>query len=314
MAKTIDKSAAAALLREMDDVVILMHKNPDGDTLGSGFALCAALRALGKRADARCDSPISPRYAYMTDPVADIDFTPKTYVAVDTASEKLLGAQYEKTHVTLCIDHHGSNTGYADNLWCQPHTASCAELIAQLIDELRVPFDPYIARCLYTGLTSDTGCFRYANTTSDSLRLGARLLDCGIDNVWLNNLLFEVKPRGRFELEQRAMNGMEFTLGGQVSIMTITQEMLKQTGVDPADIEGITAIPRNIEGVRAGVTLRELKNGNFKVSLRTSDIDASAVAARFGGGGHVRAAGFEVSGKPYDIKAAVCAVLEDFLR
>lgn len=310
MAKAIDKTAAADMLLEMDDIVLLMHKNPDGDTLGSGFALCAALRALGKRVNPRCDSPISPRYGYMTVPMPDMEFEPAVYVAVDTADVKLLGETYKNTPVTLCIDHHGSNSGYAEFLWCDPASASCAELIAQLTDTLKVGFDDYIAQCLYTGLTSDTGCFRYANTTADSLRLGARLLDCGIDNVRLNNLLFEVKARGRFELEQRAMAGIEFTLGGQVAIMTITQDLLKATGVDPADIEGVTAIPRNIEGVRVGVTLRELKNGNFKVSLRTSDVDAATLAAKFGGGGHKRAAGFECSGKPYDIKAALAAVLE----
>lgn len=313
MAKRIDKQAAAGLLLGLDDIVIVMHKNPDGDALGSGFALCAALRSLGKRVNAWCDSPISPRYGYMTEPMQDMAFTPQCYVAVDTADRPLLGARFVDIEVELCIDHHGSNTGYANNLWCVPDSASCAELVAQLIDALIVPLDAYIARCLYTGVTSDTGCFRYANTTPDSLRLGARLIETGIDNVALNNLLFEVKSRGRFELEQMAMAGVEITAGGKVAFMTITQEMLHLTGIDAADIEGITAIPRNIEGVEAGVTLRELKNGNIKVSLRTGDIDASAVAAQFGGGGHKRAAGFEVSGTPYDIKVAVVAALEPLL-
>lgn len=310
MSKTIDRQATVSLLKELDDIVIIMHRNPDGDTLGSGFALCAALRVLGKRVNAQCSSPISPRYGYMYEPMADMDFEPRHYVSVDTADRRLMGDRFEDTAVTLCIDHHDSNTGYAENLWCVPQSASTAELIAQVIDELGVPFDRHIAECLYTGVTSDTGCFRYGNTTSDSLRLGARLLDVGIDNVGLNNMLFEVKSRERFELEQMAIAGMEFTAKGKIAIMTITQEMLNMTGVDPADIEGITAIPRNVEGVEAGVTLRELKNENFKVSLRTNEVDASAVAAQFGGGGHKRAAGFECSGTPFDIKVAVVAILE----
>jgi phosphoesterase RecJ-like protein len=314
MSNQIDLKTAAQLLRAHDDIMIFMHKNPDGDTLGSGYALLAALRRLGKRVNARCDSEISKRrYGFMITPVQEIDFEPRYYVAVDTAAPGLLGEKYKGINIDLCIDHHGSNSAYAQNLWCDPDSASCAEMIARLIDELDVAFDRHIAECLYTGLASDTGCFRYSNTTADSLRLGARLLDLGVDNGALNNSLFEVKTRARFDLEQMAIAGMEITCKGRVAIMTVTQDMMRRTGIDPADIEGFTAIPRNIEGVQAGVTLRELKNGNYKVSLRTIDIDASAIAQQFGGGGHKRASGFECSGSQFDIKVAVVAALKRYL-
>lgn len=313
MSNNLDIKEASTLLYRQDNFLIIMHKNPDGDTLGSGYALCAALRKMGKRANAVCDSSISKRYAYITDPVLPMEFEPKFVVAVDTADESLLGERFKGRIVNLCIDHHGSNTGYAVNLFRDPESASCAELISQIIDLLEVETDQYIASCLYTGVTTDTGCFRYSNTTAGSLRMAARMIDVGINYAGLNRELFELKTRGRVELEQLAMSGMEYAHGGKIAVMTISQDMLKFTRVDPADIEGITSMPRNIDGVEAGVTLREMKNGGFKVSLRTVTIDASAICAIFGGGGHKRAAGFECSGIQFDIKVAIVREIEKVL-
>ncbi len=314
MNQTIDLAGAVAYLKACDNAIILMHKSPDGDTLGCGHALLAALRTLGKTAKAVCSSPISPRYAYMTDrwfPAPE--FEPACYISVDTADRPLLGPEYAETPIDLCLDHHGSNSHYAKRVLCDPSNASCAELIIQIIDGLGVPVDKYIAECLYTGLTSDTGCFRYANTTANSLRVGARLIEVGIDSLSLNNLLFEVKSKPRFELEKLAIATIELTMGGRVAFMTITQDMLEETGIDNGDIEGITAIPRNIDGVEIGITLRQLRNGNYKVSLRTATINAAEIAAKFGGGGHPRASGFECSGSPFDIKVMIVAILEKLL-
>lgn len=310
MSNAIDVKAAAHLIRMHDDFLIIMHKNPDGDTLGSGFGLCAALRSLGKRANAQCDSLISKRYSYMTESMPQQDFEPQFVIAVDVADVPLIGNRFAGVHVNLCIDHHGSNAGYAEYLLCDPERAACAELVALVTDRLGCAIDPYMALCFYTGVTTDTGCFRYSNTTSDSLRFAARLIDVGIDVSQLNRTLFEIKTRGRIELEQMAIANMEYGHGGKIAIMTITQDMLRFTRVDPADIEGITSMLRNIEGVEAGVTLREMKNGNYKASLRTVTIDAAKICAVFGGGGHTRAAGFECSGTQFDIKVALIAELE----
>jgi phosphoesterase RecJ-like protein len=310
MSDNLDARAAAELLRGQDNILIIMHKNPDGDTLSCGYALCRALRAMGKKADARCDSPIPRRYSYITEPSAREDFAPGFVVAVDVADANLIGERFRGVEVDLCIDHHASNTGFAGELCLYPESASCAEVIARVIDELGVDIDLYMARCLYTGVATDTGCFRYSNTTSDSLRMAARMIDIGIDCAELNRELFEVKTRERIELEQIAMAGMEYAYGGRIAIMTISQDMLRLTKVDASDTEGLTSMPRNINGVEAGVTLRELKNGNFKISLRTVTLDAAEICAVFGGGGHRRAAGFECSGSQFDIKVALVRTLE----
>ncbi len=310
MSKGINVAQAAAWIREHDNFLILMHKNPDGDTLGSGFALCEALRSLGKRANAQCDSPFPPRYAYMTEPMAPQDFVPDVFLAVDIADEPLIGARFADTPIDLCIDHHGSNSAYAALILCDPNRAATGELVLEVIEALGCRVNKYIAQCIYTAITTDTGCFRYSNTTPDCMRIAAQMMETGIDYASLNRALFEIKTRGRVELEQMAIASMEYAHGGKIAIMTITQDMLYFTRTDAADIEGITSMPRNISGVEAGITIREMKSGNYKISLRTVTLDAAAICAKFGGGGHIRAAGFECSGTLFDIKVALVAELE----
>lgn len=306
---------AAARLREMRDVAILTHRNPDGDTLGSGFALWAALRALGIRAMVVNEEPFPEKYAYMTEPYARAaePFEPQRVVSVDTATVKLMGQRVAALYggrVELALDHHGTNEGFAALTLCEPGMSSCCELVMQVIDALGVAADPYIANCVYTGLATDTGCFKYANTTPGAHRLAARLIELGADYTTLNRLLFETKSRGRLLLEQLAIAGIEFAAGGKIAIVTVTRQMLERSGCTPGDIEGITPIARQIEGVELGVTLRELKNGNFKVSLRSVSLDSAKICALFGGGGHKFAAGFECSGAPDDIKTAIVQAAE----
>ena len=240
----------------------------------------------------------------------NLGFLPAFRVAVDVADGARMGAAYQDQAVELCIDHHGSNSDFAENLLCDPGASSSAELVAGVIDAMGVALDGYMAGCLYTGVSTDTGCFCYANTTPDSLRFAARLMDAGADYVKLNHLLFQTKSRGRLELEGLAVAGMQYALGGRVAFMTITQEMLRRTGVDPADIERIAALPRTVEGVEVGVTLREAKDGGYRASLRTAALDAAAICAAFGGGGHPRAGGFECTGALDDIQSAVLSEIK----
>lgn len=310
MGDKIDFAAAAALLSARDQIQIIMHKNPDGDTMGCGFALCAALRALGKQANAVCDSALPSRYKYMTDPLPTQEFAPAFFVAVDTADRGRLGAAYQDQTINICIDHHGSNSDFAQHLLCDPNAASCAELVGGVIEALGVTLNTHMADCLYTGVSTDTGCFCYANTTPESLRFAARLIEAGADHIGINNLLFQTKSRGRMELECLAIAGMKIASGGRVAFMTITQEMLRHTGVEAADIERIAALPRTIEGVEVGVTVREAKDGSYRISLRTATLDAAAICGVFGGGGHVRAGGFECTGTPEDIQSALLSEIE----
>lgn len=316
MSKKVDAAEAARLLLKADDILILTHKNPDGDTLGSGFALCAALRGLNKRAHVVNADRISARYSYMSDEhdAGELDFEPRFIVAVDTAAVGLMGELSSfADKVDLCIDHHGTNEGYAETLWCDPEAASCGEMVYELLCELGVGITPYIANCLYTGVSTDTGCFRYANTTAKSHRVAAALFESGCDFTELNRLLFETKTRERAKLEQLAMAGIEYALEGRLAFITVTLDMLERSGCSASDVEGITAMARTIEGVEAGVTLREQQNGSWKVSVRTVTLDAASLCENFGGGGHKRAAGFECSGTAFDVKCVVCGAVEAML-
>ncbi len=309
---------ASALLKQQDNILIITHKNPDGDTLGCGYALWGALTRLGRRVKVVNSDDIPHKYSYLYsvhDKTA-VDFKPEFVIAVDIATPDLVGKPYQELcrNADLCIDHHGTNTMYAKKTVVDAESASCCEIMTRVIDELGVKLDDYIASALYTGLITDTGCFRQRNTTVDSHLLAARLMNTGIDWQELNRIHFEQKSKSRLMLEQLAVANMDFTLDNRVAIITITQDMMKLTGAVPGDVEGITPIARSIEGVEVGVTLRQLESGNWKCSLRTHNVDAAAICAQFGGGGHFGAAGFECSGEPDDIKTMLVNAIKEVLK
>lgn len=294
MSKSVTAAQAAALLLHADHIVILTHQYPDGDTLGSGFALCRCLQSIGKTVRVVCADEIPEKYAYMMEGLSAPAFEPAFICAVDVADKKLLGglpAAYTD-NVDLCIDHHGSNTDFARHLLLDADCAATAMLMVDVIDKMGIPLDRLSAECLYTGLATDTGCFRYANTSAKAHRLAADLMDKGIRYDMINRTMFDMKSRARVELERMALDTMRFFFDGRCAIMTITNDMIDKSGAQENDMEGLAPLPRQIEGVWVGVTLRQKADGNFKVSVRTGNhADASAICAVLGGGGHLRAAG-----------------------
>ncbi len=291
---SISLADAAALLQSGDRFCILLHAYPDGDTIGSGYALCRALRALGKQANVRCAHAISPLYGFITDRCPPQAFSPQTYVAVDVASLPLLGQNGEDYagKIALCIDHHGTNTGYARHTLVDPAAAATAELVLSLIDCLGVPIDAFLADCIYTGLSTDTGCFRYTNTTATSHRIAARMMEAGANVARINEAMFDVKSRSRIAIEKSILDTLEYYDDGKIAFITITRQMREQTGVADGDLEGITSLPRSVEGVLVGCTLRENDCGEFKVSVRSREpVNSAQICATLGGGGHPCAAG-----------------------
>lgn len=310
MSKPITAAAAADLLRQADRILILMHQYPDGDTIGCGYALCRALQAMGKQARTACSDAIPQKYGYMTAGVEQPDFEPALIVAVDVADPQLLGSRLQPLaeQVKLCIDHHGSNKQYAEHLLLDADSAAAAMLILQVIEALGVPLDQGIAECLYTGIATDTGCFKYANTDAAAHRAAARMIEAGARIEMINREMFDIKSRARVELERLALDSMEFHCRGRVAFMTITNHMAAVSGAVENDMEGLAPIPRQIEGVWVGVTLRQKADGGFKVSVRTgTHADASAICAKLGGGGHMRAAGCSPQG---DERVVVRKLLE----
>ena len=312
MTEQLNVQQMAQRLLAADNILILCHKNPDGDTIGCGSALYYALKALEKNTAVLCSDAIPSRYAFTNPRLFKGEFEPRTVIAVDVAGLQLFGEnngvpQFAR-HVDLCIDHHAGNNGYADFTLLDAGAAAAAELLYQVIVEMGVTITPHIADCLYTGIATDTGCFRFANTTARSHITAAWLMEAGARASELNARLFESKKPQRVEAERLALNNLEYYFDGRCALIYLTREDILSSGVAPSDLEDLTSLPRAIEGVEVGLTLRQQPGGSYKISVRTTDeVDACAIAKRLGGGGHVRAAGCELMGNLDNAKAAVLA-------
>ena len=310
MTEQLNVQQMAERLCAADNILVLCHKNPDGDTIGCGSALCHALKALGKTAAVLCSDAVPSRYSFTAPVPFRGEFEPKTVVAVDVASVQLFGEnngvpQYPR-HVDLCIDHHTGNSGYADFTLLDGNAAAAAELLYEVISEMGVEITPLIANCLYTGLATDTGCFRFSNTTAETHKAAAALIEAGADVERLNERLFESRSHARVIAERMALESLEFYYDDRCALICLTWDQIQAAGVAGAELEDLTSLPRSIEGVEVGLTLRQQKDGSFKISVRTGhDTNACNIARRLGGGGHPRAAGCEISGNPDNAKHAI---------
>lgn len=282
------------MLAGADNILILYHQHPDGDAWGSAFALFAALKKMGRRVRVGRGNDIIPQlYSYMGDycvAAEDDVSSPAFVVSVDCGNAERLSEGVMA--VDLSIDHHGSNTMYAKSTLLDQASASCCEIVYKVIKKLGVSVDPYIADCLYTGISTDTGCFKFSNTTSSTHRAAAALIDCGANIKGINVAMFDTKTRARISLEGEVTNGMRFFENGKIAVALISLKAFERSGAIETDAEGIASLSRAIEGVEFGITLRE-KPGYYKCSVRTTNTNACAVASHFGGGGHIRASGFE---------------------
>ncbi len=289
----IDINECVKLLRENDEFLVLSHEHPDGDTLGCAFALCEILKILGKKRAFLCSDAVIGDFSYMTDGFVSDEVKTPFVIAVDVADLKLLGSISEeyRDKVDLCIDHHMSNTFYAKNNFVEDRAAAC-EIIYELAVCLGVEINRYIRNCIYTGISTDTGCFRYQNVTASVFRVAAELMDQGIDSIKINKLMFETKTKSSLRLEMIARETLEYHFDGKCALITVTQDMYEKSGSNEHECYPITALPRQIEGVLVGAVIKEKKDGSFGISVRTEDgIDASEICARLGGGGHKGAAG-----------------------
>lgn len=286
----------ATLLLQKDNFEILTHRYPDGDCLGSAYALCMALQSMGKNARV-ISEPMAKNLEFLTEGAKTQDFKCEFVISVDVAGPALLGSYQEEYQdkINLCIDHHMLNTVNSDYKYVDSKAAAASEIIYELIKELNAEITKEIANCLYTGISTDTGCFGYTNTTATTLRIAADLLEYGCESGKINKDLFQTKTKKRIELEKTIYENMIFCCNDKCAIIYITEDMEKS--VDREDTEGLASIPREIEGVKMGVTVREKPDGIYKVSVRTQgDIDACAFCEQFGGGGHKAASGCTLTG------------------
>ena len=295
-----DVKAIASELLSYDAVTIITHIRPDGDTLGSAYALYHALKKHNKTVQVVCETEISPRYRFISENKANI--ANECYgkiVCVDIAAIDMAGAKYidYAKKADIVIDHHDTNIGYGKLNLIRPEAAACGEIMFDLIKEL-CDIDKCIANCLYTAISTDTGCFVYANTTANTHAVAAELLKCDIDIEKLNKWLFRTKSKAAFEIQKHALESLEYYFDNKIVTMLIPLDIIKRLNATEDDIEGLASIPGQIEGVIATATFRQTEKDTYKLSVRTNgDIHAGAVCKLFGGGGHKMAAGCTLTGE-----------------
>ena len=312
--KTIKE--AARWLSDRDNFLILTHRRPDGDAVGCAIALCLGLRQIGKKAVIWENPEFTERYLPRLAGLTGSEPEGATIISVDLATEGLLpvGGEAFTGRTQLALDHHPSNTGYAAETLVQEECAACGELIYDLLTELGVQVDRAMAEAIYIAVSTDSGCFRYSNTTARTLRTAAAAVECGAVIRPLNRELFEVKSLGRLQLEARMLAGMEFfpCQYGKVAICCAPQSWIEELQLNEDEIDSLAGFPGSISGVRMAALIRNSEPGRGKISLRSSEYyNASEVCRQLGGGGHAAAAGASVPGTLEDAKQALIRVLRE---
>lgn len=307
-------SDVAARLRGMDRILILTHVRPDGDTIGSASALCQALRDMGKEAYLLYNPEITATYApYAADYWAPDGWEPEHVVSTDVAVLNLLpeNASAYRERIELAIDHHPSHSYFAAESYVDASAAACGEILYAVIREL-TDITPAIALRLYVAISTDTGCFVYSNTSANTHRIAAELMAYDFGAAEVNKVLFRTKSKVRLRMEAHMAAHMELYDNDRVVVMEIPLSLRKEMQATEADIEELSSLAALVEGTDCAITLRELRPGTIKVSLRTGPrVNATEVCARLGGGGHRAAAGATVSGTMDEVKAAVLRAVEE---
>lgn len=288
---------AAALLRTFDNVLILTHVRPDGDTVGCAAALCAGLRGLGKTAYLLPNPGLTDTTApYFAPYAAPAGFAPDRVVSTDIAALSLLpeNARPYGERVDLAIDHHPSFEGFGRANILRAEAAACGELLYDILKELG-PVTPEIALPLYVAVSTDTGCFAYANTTPQTHHVAAALMETGIDYQAVNKVFFRTKTRKRMQLEGAMLSACEFYDRGRVAVLSVPLSLMERFQATESDAEDLSALGPQIQGVDCAITLRELREDVWKISLRTGErVNATRACGLLGGGGHAAAAGCTV--------------------
>jgi len=292
---TLTKAETALFLMERDRYAIVTHRRPDGDTLGTAAVLCMGLRKLGKTAHILQNPEITEKYAHLHKGlVKTAPSLEDTLVSVDVASANMLPERFVplQDRIQLRIDHHGSATSFTPWELVEPEAAACGEVVYDVLSQMGVQLDVPMANALYTAVSTDTGCFRYANTTANSFRVAAACAAVSPDLFQINQVLFDTNTLGRLRLQGWIVENTLFLARGQIAICALPLDLERRLGLTEDDMENISGFPRSIEGVRIAATLRENPDGCVKLSVRAvPGYDASAICAKFGGGGHKGAAG-----------------------
>ena len=292
---SLTRKETAEYLLSKDHITIMTHRRPDGDTIGSAAVLCMGLRQLGKEAAVLENPEVTEKYMHLHQGLTKPCITEgDTIVCVDVASAGMLPEAFlpMQDWIDLRIDHHGVATSFTPNELVDPEAAACGEIIYDVLKEMGVELDIPMANALYTAVSTDTGCFRYANTTPHSFLVAAECAQVSGDLFRINQALFETNTLGRLRIQGYLVENARFLADGKIVVCTIPYAIEQEWGLTEDDLDNISGFPRTIEGVKIAATLRENAEGKVKLSVRAvPGYDAAEVCARFGGGGHKGAAG-----------------------
>ncbi len=309
--RSLTRAETAAYLLSRNGFAIVTHRRPDGDTLGSAAALCRGLRSIGKSAHILYNPEVTAKYAHLIEGISKPAAQPgDVIVSVDVASPGMLPEAFSHLlgHIDLRIDHHRSSDSFTDFELVDPQAAACGQIIYDIMVEMGVHLDNPMANALYTAISTDTGCFRYANTQSHTFEVAAACAAVSKDLPALNQVLFETNSLKRLKLQGWIIEHLQFLAGGKIAICALPLAVEKEMELTEDDMENISGFPRSIEGVKIAATLRQQEDGIVKLSVRAlPEYDASAVCAAFGGGGHRGAAGASMD---MTMEEAVKAVID----
>lgn len=307
-------------INKAEKIVIITHENPDGDAIGSSLAMKLALKQLGKDADVIIpEFPKAFEFLPGTDEIkkeSDIEKYDLA-IALDCASIKLLNGfvkYFDNAKSKVLIDHHSSNTMFADYNYVDQDAPACAQLLLVVFGYFNIEVTQNIGTCILAGIITDTGGFKYEGVTADTFRFVSELCDKGIKVSQVYNQVYASQTRAKFELHKIALDRLEFLEDGKVAFTYITKSDEEKVGAKNGDYDGIVENGRDVEGVEVSVFLRETDKG-IKVSLRSkSYVNASEVAMMFGGGGHIRAAGCNIQGSMEQAKNQILNRVKCYLK
>lgn len=301
------------LINNNQKFILSTHINPDGDSIGSELALYSLLTELNKKVWIVNTDPTPAIYSFLPN-IDQITHVPpseqaEVLIVVDVGDLERIGSKLSTIlphdQILVCIDHHVTNTGFADYSLIEHDACATCEVLYRLIKRHDKPIGKERAICLYTGIMDDTGCFRHANTTPSAHRAAADLIAEGVQVDEIYRRVYETVPQGAIHLLAKVLNTLELTPDGKIAWFYVNQEMFKKTCSKPEDVEGFAGYPRSIDTVDVAIFLRELEDGSTKVSFRSqNNVAVDKVAVDFGGGGHKYAAGCEIE-MPYEKVAKV---------